>query len=242
MENNMNIEIWSDVVCPWCYIGKRRFEAALAQFAHRDQVTVVWRSYQLDPSAPKASDKTVTEMLTKKYGVSAAQAAAMNERVSMLAAEEGLEYHLENAKHSNTFDAHRLIHLSKKYHLQDQMKERLLKAYFSEEASIGETETLVALATEVGIDADEARAVLNSNAYASDVRTDEQLARTLGIQGVPFFAIDDKYGVSGAQPTELFQEALERAWADSHPLIQIGTQTDDAGVCVDDTCLLPSEQ
>ena len=226
----MNVEIWSDVACPWCYIGKRRFESALADFAHRDEVKVTWRSYQLDPEAPRDSGKMVNEILAQKYGVSLSQAVAMNERVSAIAAQEGLDYHLEQVRYGNTFDAHRLIHLAASHGLQQEAEERFFNAYFTAGKALGDVETLVQLATEIGIDAEEARAVLNSDGYADKVRADEQRARAFGIQGVPFFAIDEKYGVSGAQPTEVLKEVLERAWTESHPLIQVGgTPRDEAG-------------
>ena len=235
----MKVEIWSDVVCPWCYIGKRRFESALAHFAHREQVEVTWRSYQLDPGAPRESGKTVNEILAQKYGVSLSQAAAMNERVSTIAAQEGLEYHLEQAKYSNTFDAHRLTHLAATHGLQQEAEERFFKAYFTEGRALGDTETLVQLVSEIGIDADEARAVLGSDAYANEVRADEQRARAFGISGVPFFAVDERYGVSGAQPTELFGEVLERAWAESHPLTKVVSATqDETGSCDGEGCAI----
>lgn len=234
----MKVEIWSDVACPWCYIGKRRFERALEQFAHRDQVEVIWRSYQLDPEAPRHSDVHVSEILAQKYGVSLEQAVAMNERVSGLAAQEGLDYHMEQTKYNNTFDAHRLIHLAASHQLQDKMKERLLKAYFTEGAAVGERDTLVKLASEVGIAAEEARATLDSDAYANEVRADIQRARMFGISGVPFFAIDEKYGISGAQPFEVFQGTLEQAWMDAHPLIQVAGNAADAGSCEGDSCTI----
>jgi len=235
----MKVEIWSDVVCPWCYIGKRRFESAMAQFEHRDQIEVIWRSYQLDPDTPRASEKTLNESLAEKYGVSIAQAVAMNARVSGIAAQEGLEYHLEKAHYSNTFDAHRLIHLAAFHHLQDQMEERLFKAHFTEGAALGDAETLVGFAAEVGIDADEARAMLKSDTYANEVRADIQRARQLGIQGVPFFAIDEKYGISGAQPAEVIREVLEQAWTELHPLIKVTGTAQDGGYCEGDNCALP---
>lgn len=238
----MHVEIWSDVVCPWCYIGKRRFESALAQFRHRDNVTVTFRSFQLDPTAPRSSDVPANERLARKYGVSEAQAAAMNERVSALAAQEGLDYHLEQARYANTFDAHRLIHLAAAHNCQQEVKERLLRAYFTEGAAIGDPETLARLAAEAGIDPDEARGVLDSDAYAGDVLADERQARELGITGVPFFVVDEKYGVSGAQPAELFKEVLERAWSDAHPLIMAGmagADSDEAGACDNDVCDVP---
>jgi predicted DsbA family dithiol-disulfide isomerase len=234
----MKVEIWSDVVCPWCYLGKRRFESALAQFDHRDQVEVIWRSYQLDPNAPRVSEETVNEMLAKKYGISQKQAAANHDRLTALGAEAGLEYHFEKARIGNTFDAHRLIHLAATKGLQNAVKERLMKAYFTDGAAIGDSETLVQIVSEVGIDADLARAVLASDAYADEVRADERRARTLGIHGVPFYAIDEKYGVSGAQPAEVFSKVLERAWADAHPLITVGGDEPESGVCEDDSCAI----
>jgi predicted DsbA family dithiol-disulfide isomerase len=235
----MKVDIWSDVACPWCYIGKRRIEGALAGFDHHDQVEVVWHSYQLDPEAPSISKQTVTEVLAKKYGRSLAQAAAMNDRVSGIAAQDGLEYHLEKAQYGNTFDAHRLIHLAATHDLQDAMEERFFKAYFTEGAALGDHETLVKLASEVGIDADEARTVLASDAYADAVRADILRARRLGIQGVPFFAIDEKYGVSGAQSSEVLKEVLEQAWVESHPITMVkGANQDDAGSCEGDSCAI----
>lgn len=234
----MKVEIWSDVVCPWCYIGKRRFETALAQFVHRDQVEVIWRSYQLDPAAPRQSGMTTTEMLARKRGISREQAAAMTAQVSALAVQEGLDYHLDTTHYSNTVDAHRLIHLAADQGRQDAVKERLLRAYFTEGAAIDDPDTLVALVAEVGINADEARAVLASGAYADAVKADEQRARAFGIRGVPFFAIDEAYGISGAQSADVLLSALEQAWAESHPLIPVGAAHSAGGVCEDDSCVL----
>ncbi len=236
----MKVEIWSDVVCPWCYIGKRHMEAALAYFEHADQVEIIWRSYQLDPRAPRHGEEKTLDMLAQKYGVSAAQAMKMQERVSAVAAQAGLEYHLDLTRHENTFDAHRLIHLAAKHGLQAEAEERFFHAHFTEGKPLGDNETLVQLAAEVGVPEDEARAVLDSDAYADAVRADIRRARLLGIQGVPFFAIDEKYGVSGAQPAELLKEALEQAWGDSHPLIKVSgaNQEDDANVCEGDNCAI----
>ena len=233
----VKVEIWSDVACPWCYIGKRRFEAALAQFEQRDQVEIVWRSFELAPDAPTTSTDTVNEMLAKKYGMSLQQAIDANAQVTSLAAAEGLDYHIEKAHYGNTFNAHRLIHLAATYKLQDAMKERLLKAYFSDGLAIGEIDTLVKLADEVGIDPTKARSVLESGAYAADVRADEQRATEFGISGVPFFAFDEKYGVSGAQATKTFSEVLARTWAEARPqLISVESSTKDTGICNDDSC------
>ena len=234
----MKVEIWSDVVCPWCYIGKRHFEQALAQFAHRDAVEVIWRSYQLDPTAPRNGSQTATEHLAAKRGIPVAQAAAMTAHVTALAAQEGLEYHLDRAPHTNTFDAHRLIHLAATHGQQDAMKERLLHAYFTEGAAVGDPETLVPLAAEAGVPAEEARAMLDSDAYAAEVRADVRRARAFGINGVPFFAVDEKYGVSGAQPAEVLLEVLEQAWAEAHPLVPAGHPGPAAGTCADDSCAI----
>ena len=235
----MQVEIWSDVVCPWCYIGKRRFEAALANFKQRDQVEVVWKSFELDPHAPSTSEDTLNQMLARKYGMSEEKAAAANQRVSTLAAQEGLDYHLDQAHPGNTFDAHRLIHFAASRGLQGEMKERLMHAYFSEGQPIGDRETLVKLGAEVGLDAAEARAVLAGSAYSDEVNADKREASLLGISGVPFFVIDEKYGISGAQPTELFQQALEQAWSESHPLIQVrASSAEDTGSCDGESCAL----
>ena len=240
----MKIEIWSDVVCPWCYIGKRRFESALERFAHRDQVQVVWRSFELDPRAPRRSPGSLNDYLARKIGGSVAQAAAMNAQVSALATKEGLDYQLDRAKHGNSFDAHRLIHLATRQGRQEEMKERLMRAYFTEGEAVGEIDTLVRLASEVGLDPGEARSVLSSGAYAEEVRADEGRARAFGIRGVPFFAIDEKYGVSGAQPAEVLREALEQGWAESHPLIRIGVDAHPGGqedaACADGSCTVES--
>ncbi|MGE5333183.1 MAG: DsbA family oxidoreductase [Nitrososphaerota archaeon] len=238
----MKVEIWSDVVCPWCYIGKRRFESALAEFPHRDDVEVTYRSFELDPNAPVDSAKSVTETLAEKYGVSLAQAAAMNSRVTGIAAEVGLDYHLEKAQRANTVKAHRLIHLAASKGRQNEVMERVMTAYFSEGEHIGDTATLTRLAAEAGLDADEAHAALESDAYADAVRADERRARMLGITGVPFFVVDEHYGVSGAQPAELFLQVLEQAWTESHPLVQVTSASGDADLCEGDSCALPEPQ
>jgi predicted DsbA family dithiol-disulfide isomerase len=236
----MHVEIWSDVVCPWCYIGKRRFEAALARFPHRDEVQVVYRSFELDPNAPRGSNQSTQQVLASKYGVSLQQAAAMNDRVNRLAAEEELEYHLDRARYANTFDAHRMIHLAGAHRLQHAAKERLMRAYFTDGEDVADPETLVRLLVEVGVDADAARAVLAGDAYADAVRQDERRARSFGVQGVPFFVFDEKYGVSGAQPSDVLLSVLEQVWAETHPLTPLGST--DAALCTDDSCALPTAQ
>jgi predicted DsbA family dithiol-disulfide isomerase len=234
--HRLTIEIWSDIVCPWCYIGKRRFEQALSRFAHRDQVRVLWRSFELDPHAPRRSPGTLNDVLARKLGVSLAQAAAMNAQVSALAVREGLDYRLDRAKHGNTFDAHRLIHLAASRGLQAEAKERLLRAYFTDGLPIGDGDALITLGSEIGLPAEDVRAMLESDAYAADVRADERRAATLGISGVPFYAIDERYGVSGAQDPAVFLGALEQAWAESHPLTRVSAPTGAEGSCEDGSC------
>lgn len=212
----MQVEIWSDVVCPWCYIGKRRFESALAQFPHRDEVAVVWRSFELDPHAPRQVAGSLDAMLAEKIGISAAEAAAMNRRVTDLAAAEGLAYRLDLARPGNSFDAHRLIHLAAAHGLQAAAKERLLRAYFTEGLPIGDPDTLTRLGAELGLPDDEVRAMLAGDAYAADVRADQQRAAGFGIGGVPFFVLGERYGISGAQPAALFLDGLRQAWDATH--------------------------
>ena len=196
----VRVEVWSDVVCPWCYVGKRRLESALERFEHRDEVEVVWRSFELDPS-----------------GVSAEQVAASWVRLTAVAEAEGLEFHLDSTRGGSTFDAHRLIHLGVDHGLQGEVKERFLRAYFTESLPVGEPQVLDRLATEAGLPAADVAEVLASERFAAEVREDERRARMLGIGGVPFFAIDERYGVSGAQSAELLLEALAAAWAEHAP-------------------------
>ena len=207
----MQIEVWSDVICPWCYIGKRRFEQALAQFPHRDEISITWRSFELDPQAPRQYEGTLNEMLADKYGVSSAQAAAMNARVTSLALEAGLHYRLANARPGNTFDAHRLLHLAASRQLGNQATERMMQAYFCEELAVGDRDALARLAPEFDIPELDARAMLESDAYSDMVRSDEERATKLGITGVPFFVFNEELGVSGAQPVETFIAAMQQA-------------------------------
>lgn len=207
----MKVEIWSDVVCPWCYIGKRRFEKALARFDGADEVEVTWRSFQLNPSQPRGLRQSLEESLTAKTGDTTAQVRAMNERVIALAAAEGLDYHFELYKVVNTFDAHRVTHLAKTHGLGTQTQERFLRAQLVEGEVLDDPDTLVRLSAEVGVPAAETRRVLETDAYASDVAGDIREARALGVNGVPFFVIDRRFGVSGAQASDLFLEALEAA-------------------------------
>jgi predicted DsbA family dithiol-disulfide isomerase len=204
----VKVEIWSDVVCPWCYVGKRRFEAALTRFAAAGDVDVVWRSFELNPDAPVHRGSTA-EHLMRKYGWTSEQVAASNARLETLAAAEGLEYHLDATQGGNTFPAHQLLQLARGQGLQDALKERFLRAYFTESEPIGEEDVLVRLAGGVGVEG--AAEALASGAYVEAVRADEREARLLGIKAVPFFVVDRYYGVEGAQPAELILQALDAA-------------------------------
>jgi predicted DsbA family dithiol-disulfide isomerase len=231
----MRVEIWSDVVCPWCYVGKRRFEQALASFPHRDEVEVVWRSFELDSTAPQERTGDYAQMLATKYGVPVERGQEMIDTMTATAAQEGLDFRFDIARTGNTFDAHRLLHLAAERGLQDTLKERLMRATFTEGEPIGEPETLVRLGAEAGLDADEARAVLSSDRFADEVRADEQDAQRFGISGVPFFVVDRTYGVSGAQPAELLRQVLDKAWEDSRPVSLVTTGGSGPG-CDGDSC------
>ncbi len=232
----MQVDIWSDVVCPWCYIGKRRFEAALADFPYRERVQVVWHSFELDPHAPDRSPESLDELLARKMGAPVDQIVASQQRLTALAAAEGLDYHLDRAQHGNTFDAHRLIHLAAEHGQQEAMEEHLMRAYFTDGLPIGDLDTLIGIGTSMGLDAAEIRTALNGDAYAHAVRADERRAAQLGITGVPFFVFDGRFGVSGAQPSEVFSSVLERAWTESaQPLTLAGDNGGDRA-CETDEC------
>lgn len=207
----MQVEIWSDVICPWCYIGKRRFEKALQHFAGRDRVQVIWRSFELDPNAPRQRSGTLEELLAKKYRVSLQQAAAMNARVVAIAKEVGLDYHLSIAHPGNTFDAHRLLHFATSRQQGDRATERIMHGYFSEGLEVGERAALARLAPEFGITEEEALKILESDAYSDEVRADEARAAAFGVTGVPFFLFDEKTAITGAQEMEVFTETLQQA-------------------------------
>jgi predicted DsbA family dithiol-disulfide isomerase len=208
----MLVEIWSDVICPWCYIGKRRFEHALALFDGRDDVEVVWRSFELDPSSPR-EPIPLADRLARKFDVDRSEAIAMNERMTETASGVGLQFRLDRALSGNTFDAHRVIHLAATHGLQGEAIERIKESYFGEGRAISDRETLIELAASVGLDADETREMLESDRFADEVREDERTAARFGINGVPFFVLDRKLGVSGAQPVEVLVGALEQAAA-----------------------------
>jgi predicted DsbA family dithiol-disulfide isomerase len=236
----LKVEIWSDVVCPWCYIGKRRFEAALERFGHRDEVEVEWKAFELDPSSvsgTRGKDGDHVRHISAKYGIEPAEAQKMLDNVTANAAQEGIEARFEKAVGANTLDAHQVIHLGGVRGIQDAVKERLMRAYFTEGEAVGDRETLVRLGAEAGLDAEEVRTVLETGRYVDDVRGDENEAAAFGIRGVPFFVIDRKYGVSGAQPADALLEVLEQVWTENNPtpvLTPVGGG--DAQACGPDGC------
>ncbi|MGA2210007.1 MAG: DsbA family oxidoreductase [Acidimicrobiales bacterium] len=234
----MKVEIFSDVVCPWCALGKRRFETAAARFEQADELEVVWRAYELDPNAPATRDGDYAERLARKYGITREQAVRANESLTALAAAEGLDFRFDRARPGNTFDAHRLLHyaLAAGTGLQDALKERLFTAYFTEGEAIGEAETLLRLAVEVGLDPDECADVLAGDRYAADVRLDESEALDLGVTGVPFFVVDGKFAIPGAQDADTILGVLRRAWLKAHPLEMAVKPA--GGACEGDSCVV----
>lgn len=212
----MKIDIWSDIVCPFCYLGKRRLEAALGDFEHRDEVEIQWHSFELDRGAPTVADGSLVDLVAAKYGTDRDQVIAQHESMAAAAQELGLEFNWQDARYGNTFDAHRVVHLAAEQGLADRAHERLMRAYFTEGKAVGDREVLVALATEIGLDATTVRAALDSDDFGNHVRSDEATAKMLGIESVPFFVLDRKYGVSGAQPPQVFTQALETAWSTRH--------------------------
>ncbi|WP_139488519.1 DsbA family oxidoreductase [Brevibacillus dissolubilis] len=234
----MKVEIWSDFICPFCYIGKRRFEAALEQFAHKQEIEVIYRSFELDPNAKREATQDIHSMLAGKYGMSLEQAKSANADVGRQAEGVGLTYDFDNMKPSNTFDAHRLSHYAASHGRMQEMTERLLYAYFTEGKHLGDHETLTALAAEVGLDRDEVAKMLSGEDFTQEVRSDEQEAVDLGIRGVPFFVINRRYAVSGAQPSEVFLDALKKAWDEQSPLtiLNEASESADDAACVDGVC------
>jgi predicted DsbA family dithiol-disulfide isomerase len=222
----MKVEIWSDVACPWCYIGKRRFETALENFEHKDQVEVHWRSYQLDPTLPEHFDGTETEYLSQMKGLPEDQVRQMFAHVTAQAAGEGLAYDFDRIVVANSFTAHRFIHLANEHGLGAEAKEALLSGHFEHGEDIGDLDYLVRTGAGLGLDGAMVREALENGRYADEVRADIAAARAVGVTGVPFFVLDRKYGISGAQPAELFSQALTQAWAERSPLTVLSGSAD----------------
>lgn len=234
MENKLKVQIWSDIMCPFCYIGKRRIEEALILFEHKDAVAIEWKSFQLDATFKASADDNMVDHLAEKYGKEKDWAQGMLDNMTQNAKNAGLDFHFEKAILANSFNAHRLLHLAKKYHLANDLEELLFKAYLTEGKNINDNNTLKELGLSVGLNAVEIDEVLSSDAYGKDVKQDIQNANAIGVQGVPFFVFDNKYAVSGAQPATEFLEILQKAWDegkfDSKVTLINTTEGDSCGI------------
>ena len=209
----MKIDIWSDVMCPFCYIGKRKLEQALQQFEHKDEVELIWHSFQLDPSIQYEPGRNLYSYLAERKGQSEEWAVKVHEQMTATAAKEGLEYNFDKAIIANSFNAHRLIQLAKTHGLGDAAEESLFRAYFTDGKNISDANVLQQLGMQIGLSAVAVGEMLNSDAYADEVNNDVALAHELGISGVPFFILNERLGISGAQPVEVFNDGLQQAWA-----------------------------
>ncbi len=213
MKEKMKVDIWSDIMCPFCYIGKRHYEKALEQFADANNIELEWHSFQLDPGLPKpASDLSVYDYLAQRKGITREQSVNMHSNVVQMAKNAGLDYHFETAVVANSFDAHRLIQFAKTKGLGDEVEERLFKAYFMEGKNMCDPSTLLELAKEIGLNESEAKEVINSNAFSAEVKNDITTASQIGVSGVPFFVFNRKYAVSGAQPSATFLNVLQKSF------------------------------
>ena len=234
MENKLKVQIWSDIMCPFCYIGKRKIEEALSLFEHKDAVAIEWKSFQLDATFKASADDNMVDHLAEKYGKEKDWAQGMLDNMTQNAKNAGLDFHFEKAILANSFNAHRLLHLAKKYQLANDLEELLFKAYLTEGKNINDNSTLKELGVSVGLNAVEIDEVLNSDAYGNDVKQDIQNANAIGVQGVPFFVFDNKYAVSGAQPATAFLEILQKAWDegkfDSKVTLINTTEGDSCGI------------
>ncbi|NJX15502.1 DsbA family oxidoreductase [Tamlana crocina] len=230
----MHIKIWSDIRCPFCYIGKKHFEAALSQFPNKDEITVEWKSFELDPNLKTATDKNAIDHFVESKGIDPERAKHMFNNVTAMASQAGLDFNLEASIPANTLKAHRLLHLAKQEDLSDQTKEALLKAHLSEGKNIDDVNVLTSIASGLGMDAEKVKAMLESDDFTYEVKQDQMEARNLGINSVPFFVIDDQYGISGAQPVEVFTESLEKAWKNKKSKLEMvseGHSCDVDGNC-----------
>ncbi len=234
-QEKMKIEVWSDVVCPFCYIGKKKFESAVSEFAERNNIELIWKSFQLNPSLKTDLNTSVYQHLSDSKGIPVEQAKAMGGHAAEMANSVGITMDFDKAIVANSFNAHRIIHFAKANGKQNEMKERLLKAYFTEGRNIDDSETLISLGTEIGLNADEVKAVLESDKYADAVQADIKESQQLGVTGVPFFVFDRKYAVSGAQDSSAFLETLEKSfseWRKANPTAQL--QVSEGPVCMPD--------
>lgn len=212
MENKLKVQIWSDIMCPFCYIGKRRIEEALSQFDHKEAVEIEWKSFELDASFIPSTDDNLAEHLAEKYRKDTDWAQNMLDNMTENAKTAGLDFHFEKAVLANSHNAHRLLHLAKKHNLANELKELLFKAYLTDGQDLNNLDTLNELGIEIGLEAEAIAQVLHSDTYSKEVKQDIQQANAIGVQGVPFFVFDNKYAISGAQPATAFLQTLEKVW------------------------------
>ena len=210
----MKVEIWSDVMCPFCYIGKRKFELALEKFAHKEEVEIIWKSFQLDPSIQTDPTKTVHQFLAERKGINMQQAKQMNDNVTNIAKEVGIEFNFDKALVANSFDAHRFSHLAKQNGLQNEAEESLFKSYFTDGRNTADYDTLIQIGNDIGMESDEVKKVLQNDTFSDEVKHDIYEAEQFGISGVPFFVFDRKFAVSGAQSSDVFLQTLNKVWED----------------------------
>jgi len=237
MKNQLKIQIWSDVMCPFCYIGKRKIEEALSQFENKDSVAIEWKSFQLAPSFVATPNETIADHLAEKYGRDIDWAESMLENTAQTAKSNGLDFHFEKAILANSLNAHRLSHLAKKHNLSNELEELLFKAYFTEGKDVNDWNTLQEVGQKAGLQIDEIKELINSDTFTKEVRQDQQQAQELGVTGVPFFVFDNKYAVSGAQPTDVFLKTLEKAWEEGNFETKLKLQnTSDENSCGIDGC------
>lgn len=224
MENKMKVEIWSDVMCPFCYIGKRKFETAMSQFPHKDKVQLVWKSFQLAPELKTQTDKNIHQFLSEHKGMSVEQAKGMNDHVTQLARQVGLTYNFDRSIVANSFSAHRFTHFAKQHHKQNEAEEILFRSYFTDGKNIDDYQTLTALGKEIGLDTTALQTALENGSYADNVRADIHEAGQVGVRGVPFFVFNRKYAISGAQETNAFLGALQKSfdeWRTANPEVRL---------------------
>ncbi|MBO9129260.1 DsbA family oxidoreductase [Bacillus sp. 165] len=238
----MKIEVWSDFVCPFCYIGKRRLEEVLDTFPHKDEVEIVYKSFELDPNASRDTNLSIQEILAHKYRTSVNEAKRMTEGVAQQAAAAGLQFNFDTMIPTNTLDAHRIAKFAETKGKDAKVTESLLKAHFTDSKHIGDHETLTELAVEAGLDRQEVQSILQGNDYTEDVRADESKAREIGVQGVPFFVLNNKYAISGAQSKDVFMGALQKVWEEEHAEVSLQSLSSAEGsVCTDDGCEIPNQ-
>jgi predicted DsbA family dithiol-disulfide isomerase len=237
MENQLKIQIWSDVMCPFCYIGKRKIEEALNQFENKNSVAIEWKSFQLDPSFVATPNESIINHLAEKYRKDTDWAQTMVDNMTENAKRSGLDFHFEKAILANSLNAHRLLHLAKKYNLSNELEELLFKAYLTDGKNVNDLNTLESLGLEIGLDKEAIDHVLHSDVYANEVRKDQEEAQAIGVTGVPFFVFDNKYAVSGAQATDVFLKTLEKSWEEGNFETKLNLQnTTDENSCGIDGC------